>query len=79
MPDLSGSVKENWGEKSVSNENKRTPEVDQNRQILTKKIKRRGSHMLHRWFSLPNFYRGQKTAILGIHVLTPKTPLQLRP
>ena len=76
MPDSSGSAKENWGEKSVSDENKRTPEVEPkstNPRQEDKKARR--SHMLHRWFSLPNFYRVQKTAILGIHDLTLKTPL----
>jgi len=27
MPDSSGAAKENWGEKSVSDESERTPEV----------------------------------------------------
>jgi len=59
MPGSSGSVKENWGEKSVSDENKCTPEVEPkstNPRQEDKKARR--SHMLHRWFSAPNFYRG---------------------
>ena len=76
MPDSSGAAKENWSEKSVSDENECTPEVEPkstNPHQEDKKARR--SHVLHRWFSLPNFCRGQKTAILGIQrVLTPKTP-----
>jgi len=45
MPDSSDAAKENWGEKSVSDENKRTLEVEPKSQILAKKIKRRGGHI----------------------------------
>ena len=59
MPDSFGAVKEIWGEKSVTDENERTPEVEPkstNPRQEDKKARR--SHMLHRWFSLSNFYRG---------------------
>jgi len=78
MLDSFGSMKENWGEKSVSDENKRTPEVEPKSTNPRQEDKKaRQSRMLHRWFSLPNFYRGgQRTAIFRIqHDLTPKTPL----
>jgi len=75
MSDSSGAVKENWGEISVSDENEYTPEIEpksSNPRQEDKKARR--SHMLRRWFCLSNFYRGQKMAVWGIHVLTPKTP-----
>ena len=56
MPDSSGAAKENWGEKSVTDENERAPEVEPkstNPHQVDKKVMR--SHMLHRWFSLSNF------------------------
>jgi len=45
MPDLSGSAKENWGEKSISDENKCTPEVGPKSTNPHQKIKRRGGHI----------------------------------
>ena len=59
MPDSSSAAKENLSEKSVTDENERTPEVEPkstNPRQEDKKARR--SHMLHRWFSLHNFYRG---------------------
>jgi len=57
MPDSSGAAKENWGEKSESDENERTPQVEPkstNPRQEDKKARR--SHMLHRWFYLSNFW-----------------------
>jgi len=76
MPDLSGAVKENLGEKSVSDKNEHTSEVEPKSTNLHQEDKksRGGSHTLCGWFSISNFTgEGQKMAILGIHVLTPKT------
>ena len=59
MPDSSGAAKENWGEKSVSDENERTPEAEPksiNPRQEDEKV--RQSDMLCRWFSLPIFTGG---------------------
>jgi len=70
MPDSFGAVKKNWDEKSVSDENERTPEVE------PKSTNPRQDDEKARWSCHPGgspfpiFYRGgQKTAVLGIHVL----------
>ena len=61
MPDSSGAAKENWGEKPVSEENERTPEVGPKSTNPRQEDKKaRPSHMLCRWFSLPNFYRREE-------------------
>jgi len=61
MPNSSGAVKKNWGEKSVTDENERTPVVEpKSRNPRQEDRKARRSHMLHRWFSLSNFYRFRK-------------------
>ena len=75
MPDSSGSAKEYWGEKSVTDENERTPEVEPKSTSPRQEDKKlRQSHMFHRWFSLSNFYRGGTENGNNGHTLFSKTP-----
>jgi len=57
MPDSSGAAKENWGKKSVSDEN---AHIRSRAKIDKSSPRRRKGEavMLCRWFSLPNYYRG---------------------